>query len=302
MSYSIIKKSLIDYVRKGFLSIIIIGLFLNLILKDYIWPLSGIYYLLPLHILLALSIIYSFISIGNKLHRNLSILFIALILFILTFTDSGFIESKESAKLISWNIARDRTTSEEVAEFVNKHKAEIFIFIEFDKKSIKNAKKLDLNKLIPEYKIHRLSGNMAILVRDEFSFTRFDSLTDRYNYFNIVKANGIRYAVVDVGSWPLYNRAKPFDMLFDLVTEYKVDIIAGDFNTPYATIHFEKFLENYNCGKSEKPYGRTTWPSYFPFVSLDHILVSKKYKITKYQPEKICVSDHYPLLLSYEKK
>jgi len=186
MNYTIIKKTLMNYVRKGFLAVMIIGLLFNLVLKDHIWPLSGIYYLLPFKLLLFISILYIIVSIKNKIHRILSILFTVLIVLILTFTGSGFIQSDQPAKLISWNIARDRTTSEDIAGFVKQHEAEIYIFIEFDKKKKKEAKKLDLVKLLPNYSVHRLSGNMSMLIRKETEFTRIDSLNDRYNYFNIV--------------------------------------------------------------------------------------------------------------------
>ena len=300
MNYTLIKKFLIDYFRKGFLTLLITGLFLNLILKDHLWFLSGIYYLLPFKILLFISILYLSVSIKNKIHRILSILITILIVLILTLTGSGFIQSNQPAKLISWNIARDRTASEEIAGFVNRHESEIYIFIEFDKQKKKEAKKLNLNNLLPNYTIHRRSGNMAMMVKSEFEFTRLDSLNDRYNYFNIVEANGIKYAIVDIGSWPFKNRAKPFKMLDDLVLKYDVDIIAGDFNTPYNSVHFDALLQKYNCGNTDFRYHRETFPSCLPLVSLDNILISKRYLITKYQPEKNCLSDHFPLLLNYK--
>lgn len=302
MNYTLIKKSLLDYIRKGSLAVLIIGLFLNLILKDHIWPLSGIFYLLPFRLLLLISIIYVISALKNKIHRIASITLFILILLITLASGSGFIENNLPPNLILWNAARNKTTSEDIADFVNQHEAEVYIFIEFDKKKKREATKFHLDKLLPDHRLHRLSGAMAVIVEEELEFTRIDSLNDGYNYFNIVEANGIKYAIVDIGSWPLYNRAKPFNMLYGLVSKYDVDIIAGDFNTPYNSIHFEKFFQDYNCGKTEFRYNRETFPSCLPLVSLDNILVSKRFKITNYQPEKTCVSDHYSLLLNYQPK
>lgn len=204
--------------------------------------------------------------------------------------------------MVLWNVARDKTTEKDLAEFVIKHESEVYIFIEFDKKKLREAEKLNFDKLLPNYILHRLSGNTAILTESEFELNRIDSLNDYYNYFNIVKSNQIVYAIVDIGSWPFYNRSKPFAMLYQLVKKYDVDIIAGDFNTPYNSVHFEEFFQNYNCGNTEMEYGRDTYPSCFPLVSLDHMLVSKKYNVISYKPEIDCLSDHYPLLLNYDVK
>ena len=223
-----------------------------------------------------------------------------MVLLIILTSDSGFIKNNLSPNLILWNVARDKTTSEDLVNFANRHKAEVYVFIEFDKKKRKEAKKPDLDILLPDYRIHRLSGNMTIIVRKGFEVNRIDSLNDSYNYFNIVESNGIKYAIVDIGSWPLYNRAKPFNLLYQLVLKYDIDIIAGDFNTPYNSIHFEEFLQKYNCGNTEFKYGRETWPSHFPLVSLDHILISTRFKINSYMPINNYETDHYPLQINYE--
>jgi len=225
-----------------------------------------------------------------------------MILLIILTSGSGFIENNLPPNLVLWNAARNKTNSKDIADFVKQHEAEVYIFIEFDKKKKKETTKFNLDILLPDHNIHRLSGAMAVLVKNEFKVNRIDSLNDSYNYFNIVEANGIKYAIVDIGSWPLYNRAKPFDLLHQLILKYDVDIIAGDFNTPYNSVHFEEFFQNYNCGNTEMKHGRETWPSCFPLVSLDHILVSKKFKIKSYKPEITCLSDHYPLLLNYDMK
>ena len=295
-----ITQTLIKYFRLGLLSVLITGLFLNLILKDLIWPLSGIFYLLPLRLLLLISIIYILFVLKNKIHRIASIILFALILLIILTSGSGFIKNDLPPNLVLWNVARDKTTSEDLANFVAEQKADVYIFIEFDKKKKRDAKKLDFDQLVPNYNVQRLSGNTAILVKNEFKVNRIDSLNDSYNYFNIVESNGIKYAIVDIGSWPLYNRAKPFDLLHQLILKYDVDIIAGDFNTPYNSVHFEEYFQNYNCGNTEMKHGRETWPSCFPLVSLDNILVSTRFKIYSYKPFKGCDSDHLPLQVSYK--
>lgn len=250
--------------------------------------------------MLLISIIYVIFSLNNKVHRIASIISFVLILSILLSSGSGFIENDLPPKLILWNIARDKTTEEDLAEFVIKHQAEVFIFIEFDMKKRSEAKKLNLDNLLPNYRLNRLSGNTAIITKNELEVNRIDSLNDYYNFFNIVESDGIVYAIVDIGSWPLKNRAKPFEMLYKLVSKYNVDIIAGDFNTPYNSVHFGKFFENYICGNTEQKQGRETFPSYIPLVALDHILISTKFKIKNYIPIKSYGSDHYPLQLNYE--
>ncbi|MEN8192423.1 MAG: endonuclease/exonuclease/phosphatase family protein [Bacteroidota bacterium] len=236
----------------------------------------------------------------NKFHRISSIIIFILIFLIIFNSDSGFIDTDSSAKIILWNSARDKTTTEDIVDFVNGNKADIYLFIEFDKRKKKVAEKHNIDKLLPQYSLNQLSGNMAILVESGNEVTRIDSLDDSYNYFNIVEVSGIKYAIVDIGSWPFYNRAKPFEMLYQLVSKHYVDIIAGDFNTPYNSVHFEKFFQNYNCGITDNKYLRETFPSCIPLVSLDHIFVSTRFKITSYAPIAICKSDHYPLKINYE--
>lgn len=264
------------------------------------WPLSGIYYLLPIKLLLLISILYVTISIINKIHKILSLLMLTFLSIMIFIPDSGFIKTNLHPKLISWNVARNTTTSEDILDFVNEHKAETFVFIEFDSEKRSEAKKNNLDKLLPKYDLHLLSGNMAILTKSGSEVAKLDSLTDSYNNFNILECDNILYAIVDIGSWPLYNRAKPFGMLKNLIAKYGVDIICGDFNTPYGSILFRDIFKNYNCGNTDMMNGRDTWPSCFPIVSLDHIFVSKKYKINSYMPITNCKTDHYPLEVNYK--
>ncbi len=288
------------YLQYMLLSALLLGASLNVLITDHIWPLSGIFYLLPFKLLLIVSMLYVLVGFKNKFHRMSSLVIAITLTILLSISDSGFIESDSTPNLICWNVARNSTSSEDLAEFVYKHRAETYVFIEFDKNKESEAEKTNINSMLTDYDVHLLSGNMAIITKLGTKVEILDSLTDSYNNFNVVKCDNVVYVIVDIGSWPLYNRAIPFGMLDNLLTDYKVDIICGDFNTPYNSIFFNELENNYISGNTNESFGRETWPSCFPLVSLDHILILNKYTVKNYSAIKICKTDHYPIQLSYE--
>jgi len=271
------------------------GIIFQLFIKDSLWPSSFIFYFTPFNLLLVISILFFVFAIFFKINRVAATIYLIFIISLLLFNRSGFIENDLEADLICWNVARQKTSSLDILKFVDKNPADSYVFIEYER----GISKEGLPDLLNEYNFINLPGNKVIYTKID-SHEIIKSFSKGKNNFNIVRMGDKVYLIADVESWPFYNRKRPFEMLYSLLDEYDVDIICGDFNTPYDSVYFDKLREKFNCGITENIYGRSTWPTFFPFASIDHIFISKKYKIKSYDVIDNKLTDHFPLKINFD--
>jgi len=274
-------------------SVLVLGLFLNQFIKDSIWPLSAIYYALPVKVLLMVSAGYCAISFRAQIHRiTAPVLFIAIIVLYCT-SESGFIEGAGSPDLVCWNTEYGKLDHNEFIEFIRKQDAEVYIFMEFSGKIKEFVERDTFAELVPEYDPYLLPGKTAIFVRSGTGITYLGDEDASTHHFNFIEINGLIIAIVDINSNPLMNREKAFARLETYLNS--LDIVCGDFNTPYDSVHFSKLKELFVSGRTEVETKRDTWPSYLPVLSLDHVFVAKRLGMRAYCPERICLTDHFPV-------
>jgi hypothetical protein len=70
-------------------SVLVLGLFLNQFIKDSIWPLSAVYYGLPINVLLLGSIGYCAISFRSRIHRLTAPALLIVVILLAIFVRSG---------------------------------------------------------------------------------------------------------------------------------------------------------------------------------------------------------------------
>lgn len=289
-------KKLFKLLRFILLVVILVRIFLMFFLKDSIWPISGFYYVLPFKLLIILLALFFFISLITKSLRIFSVVIILFLGSIFITEETGFINSNQNIDLILWNVAREKTSSKNIADFVESYPAKNYVFIEYDANEDSNKNKGKIPSLIKDYHLFKIPGNISILSKYN-NFSIVDSIL-AYDKFWVVTINHINYLIVDIGSWPFYNRSKSFKIINNLLNKYDIDIICGDFNTPFDSIHYKSILVSYKCGIKENKYGRDTWPTFLPFTSIDHIFVANKYVIENYSIINITLTDHFPLQIS----
>lgn len=283
-------------IRPILLTVILVRIFLIFFLKDSIWPISGFYYILPLKILSILLVLFFFTSLMTKSLRILSLVLILFIGSIMITEESGFINSNEDIDLILWNVAREKTSAKNIVDFVESYPSKTYIFIEYDAHQDSRKNKDKITSLIKDYHLFNIPGNISVLSKSN-NVSIVDSIK-MYDKFSVVTIDDKNYLIVDIGSWPFSNRNKSFRIINNLLTKYDIDIICGDFNTPFDSIHFNSILIKYKCGINQKKFGRDTWPTFLPFTSIDHIFVSNKYLIENYSIVNTDLTDHFPLKIS----
>jgi hypothetical protein len=196
---------------------------------------------------------------------------------------SGFSEDEEKPNLIFWNVARGGLAQDELKKFVSEHDAKIYGFVEFPQ---------DWNLLeIEGYEVKTFPGGMAIIARDKISVAQ-TKITNRYR-FNRIFVGDREVCLVDILPNAFYDREPSFEKLEEFASG--CDVIMGDFNTPHNSVHFDHLQRSWKSGIKGRHGNRETWPSYFPILSLDHILVAREHEMKIYQPIKIWETDHYPM-------
>ena len=281
------------------LSVLVLGLFLNRFIKDSIWPLSAIFYALPIRVLLMGSIGYCALSFRSQIHRITAAVLLIFILIPYCFSDSGFIQGSGPPNLVFWNTEYGKLDHNEFIRFIKEQDADIYAFVEFTGKIKKFVESGKFSERVPDYDFYLLPSMMAIFVRSGTHISFLGSEETASHNFYFIKINGLRLGIVDIPPNPLMNRKKAFDRLERYLGS--LDIVCGDFNTPYDSVHFSKLKALLVSGKTEIETKRDTWPSYLPVLSIDNVFVAKRLGMRAYCPVRICLTDHFPMKVYWRK-
>ena len=91
------------------------------------------------------------------------------------------------------------------------------------------------------------------------------------------------------------SRRPAFERLYQLVQAHAEEplIVMGDFNTPIDSVHFERLRELARDAFETAGSGyAATWPMVAPVLSLDHIWVSRHFRIVRCEHRTSLYSDH----------
>lgn len=283
-------------------------LLIHFVIKDHFRSLQIIFYAFPLPNIIFVGASISVVLLFVKPRTHF--VFIALLTLGITglWINNAYIFPKtidiaeNATSVIFWNAANRRTIHIPIlSENIKNLNPDIISLVE-----AKNASKEDLTKLtetFPNYEFEILEGDMVIGVKGQIK--GIDYVNEPYSHdINFVRAQldhkSILIAVTDTFQDPKMNKRKTLGTILNLVLERDVDIIVGDFNTPYESIHFKPYKTNYT---SFHDYGQgfsATWPYGIPLLELDQIYVSKRYSPLFLQKTYYDVSDH-AMLVGYFK-
>ena len=170
-----------------------------------------------------------------------------------------------------------------------------------------NATEEDINQLskdFPAYQFKILEGNMLIGIKG--CIKKITYTIEDYSYdINFVEAQldtgPILIALTDTFQSPTMDKRTTLQTVLQLVSERHSDLIVGDFNTPYESVHFRNYETNYT---SFHDYGQgfsATWPYGIPLLEIDQLYVSKKFTPLLLQKFNYKLSDH-AMLVGYFKR
>lgn len=278
----------------------------HFILKDHFQFLQIIFYAFPLPILIFIGSIITILFYRQKAY------FIFLICLTIGLTGVWFNNSyifprtvtipQDATSVIFWNAA-DRVTIpiEILSKTIKKIQPDIIALVETEHAT--EADILQLSKEFPVYEFSILEGNMMIGIKGHIINITYEA--EEYSYhINFVEIqlnkSSLLVALTDTFQSPTMDKRKTFETILQLVSERNADLIVGDFNTPYESIHFRTFDFDYI---SFRDYGQgftATWPFGIPLLEIDQIYSSKSLPPLLLQKHHYNVSDH-AMLVGYFK-
>jgi len=264
---------------------------LHFVVKDNIFPLSILYYISPIPLIIVFGIIITFTLIHEKKQRYASIM---LLLVLTTYwfynfrgkTSSNF--DSQTKQIAFWNIADQKHMPRSVfEEQMIANNPELIALAESKNLSFSNLKYI--SELLPDYDIRILKGYMLIAVKGDIVSTNFSILKTKSKFNHIVyKNNNNQFSVVfaDVSANPFQNRKSDLEAILAYSKNNNVDIILGDFNTPFESTHFKNYKNDYSSFHSVSKGFTATWPLGIPLLELDQIWINKSF-------EPILLNKHY---------
>ena len=205
---------------------------------------------------------------------------------------------KDATSVIFWNAADKPTIHLDIlSERIKTIRPDIIALAE-----TKNASEADIEQLtkeFPSYEFQILEGDMMIGIKGRIDKITYKLEEQSYD-INFVEAQlttgPILIAFTDTFQDPRMDKRKTLGTVLQLISERNSDLIVGDFNTPYESVHFRNYEKEH---VSFHDYGQgfsATWPFGLPLLEIDQIYVRKG--VTPILLEKFYynVSDHAMLV------
>ncbi|MBA6154060.1 endonuclease/exonuclease/phosphatase family protein [Gelidibacter maritimus] len=281
-------------------------LLIHFVLKDHFQFLQIFFYAFPLPILVFIGSIIAILFYKPKAYF---IFFICLTLGLTgVWFNKAYIFPKtvavqeDATSVIFWNAADKATIPMEILfKNIKKIQPDILALVETEHATEEDV--LELSRAFPNYQFRILDGFMMIGVKGHIEDINYMNEAYSYdiNFVKIQRQNGsMMLAVVDTFQSPIMDKRETLETVLQLITDKNTDLIVGDFNTPYESVHFRNYEDDYN---SFRDYGQgfsATWPFGIPLLEIDQIYAAKS--LTPILLEKFYykVSDH-AMLVGYFK-
>lgn len=208
------------------------------------------------------------------------------------------------SSILFWNVAKNKQFPLEIiVEKINTYKPKIIGLVEAS--HITESHKSQLRDKFPDYEFQILNGNMFIGIQGKIKDITYYSLEKSHKFNQIdatINKKNVSILLVDIYASPFINKKNPLNIINDYAINNHASFIIGDFNTPYESVHFKKYDDNYKNFHQYSDGFSATWPFGIPLLELDHIFISNSMypiSLNKFNYE---VSDHQLLIGSFNNK
>ncbi|WP_400081221.1 endonuclease/exonuclease/phosphatase family protein [Winogradskyella sp. R77965] len=213
-----------------------------------------------------------------------------------------FSEIKETVKgentFLFWNVDKQKDFNVKILKEITGHQnIETIILVEAYHKT-SNFKTEFQNQLI-DYNIMYLQSDMIIASKKNIKSINYLYYKQnlKLNHIKIgIEDKAKTFAVIDVYASPLHKKEDALSKIINYANQNDVDVILGDFNTPYESIYFEKFKNDYLSFRAYQNGFTATWPYGIPLLELDQIWLNDKIKPIKLDKTYFHNSDHAVLI------
>ena len=267
--------------------IILILLGIHFVIKERTFWSSLYFYAIPLPVIILVVLALSIILSKKWRLYNLKL---ALILLLIWLGRSFKIHIPEDIKesdleIVFWNVSRDNNFEDAFKK--NGGIPDLMVLAESRKNDIEMFK-----QKYPNYYFYKSYRELFIFSKTPIERTRENTSKHGSTVISFKTAN-INFYAIDVQGSPDVPREWELRYVNESIQKTESTIVLGDFNTPYESMHLKQFKKKFNQAFNEKGNGfRETWFYNIPYLSLDHIWVSKDLKVLKTKKFYTTESDH----------
>lgn|GEM_PF-1710565 len=280
-------------------------LLIHFVLKDRFFPLSIIFYGSPLIIIIGTTLFLVVLFYKKKIYRYTLLITSALLIFIWFnnyYYQTNTKHQENNSKILYWNLAKKKQLPiRHILEKANTYQPEILAFVEAPQKTLKNLD--ELKKVLPNYNFKTLKGAMLVASKGDIKLLNLEYVDDSHKANLIeIKFNSktIKFILADLTANLLVNKKKPMTFISGFAKNEAVDFIVGDFNTPYESVYFKAFKNDFNSFHTYNNGLTATWPLGIPLLELDHIWLSNKHQPIQLHKFYNKASDHALLIAEYK--
>jgi len=275
--------------------------------RDTVRGLDLIFYAMPSPVLLALCLLVVVASFRGRRAKHRRVLGVAVALAVVVtswWMHTSYIRSTPShgptdLTIQLWNAARGKNGAAVLRE-LGARGGDIIALVEAGASRFTPEQ---WQEALPGYTIEPLDGGMLVAVRGrilECEYTQVGSRRARFN--NVLlelvgeTTRTVRLILVDIHSSPLYNKERPFQEFQGLIRKHATEplIVAGDFNTPLQSVHFEK-LRSAGMTHTFESSGNGFVETYLyniPVLAIDHVWVNDRFRSVETNKARTWASDH----------
>lgn len=302
----VLLKTVFKLIRITLIILYIFLLIVHFIIKDRFDSLSVVFYSCPLPLILIFGCFLTLISLKNKRLRYILLPIVVGPLIYFGFhyfgTENKNLTSGTKFHILFWNASRNKPlTRPFLLENIKQYHPEIIALVEAGDISDENFK--ILKDSFSGYEFRFLEGEMLIGVKGSIDTITYHSVQgfSSINYINAtIHQKPTTIMISDVIAVPIENRKKSLGIIYDFTKKNPVDVLVGDFNTPYESAFFGPFKSDFKSMHHFSLGMTSTWPIPYPVIEIDHIWLNPKYNPIKL--EKFCsnISRHKMLIAEYQ--
>ncbi|WP_178985785.1 endonuclease/exonuclease/phosphatase family protein [Winogradskyella helgolandensis] len=273
--------------------------------KDHLYLTGILFYAFPVPILI-LAIFPLIALFYNKKRIRFTLLgLIGLLSFI--WINNQYINFESSNvnstnSIFLWNIADQKDYNVDVLKkTLEAQRIDALFFVEVLHKD--NNFNTQFKQQLHNYNVQFLDGNMMVVAKKGITIVDYIEEERHYklNHLKVeIGLNTFEVIIVDIFAKPWHNKKKAFTKIYKYLEDHDIDIILGDFNTPYESIYFNHFKTNYTSARNFQKGFSATWPYPVPLLEIDHIWIKKQQTILSTEKKFYTDSDHALLITEFK--
>ncbi|NND11110.1 MAG: endonuclease/exonuclease/phosphatase family protein [Flavobacteriaceae bacterium] len=255
-------------------------LLVHFFIKDRSYDLAMIFNAFPMPVLIGLGLFISMLLIPERTWFRSTLIVTLLLAAHWLFSYYGFhrVEiDKDNNHILLWNIDnRKFLPREELKEQIDLFEPDIMAFLETRKLSMTELKYL--KEQFPQYQFNIVQGYFLIATKDNIELIDYQKfeITKFHTFKASIVGKNKTLMIADVGvKGGYFNQWQDIEKIHAEALKNKVDMVFGDFNTPYESYHFNDFKKDYQSFHDVSEGFTATWPKGLPLLELDQIWVDE---------------------------